>query len=336
MRKLSYFPKYYYNKINKILSNYNWLGGDFIADKGIENHNPSNDYVDEEFDEKYGELQSLKDEIEQQISEMDENRAVKVQEKLEDAKRKNKFSENINEENIDEEIRKLERTNKKISTYQRFVDAFEKDLDIDPGRLMGLTDGIFSIVMTLLVFGMVLPDKEILNYTGFINFLGSIGPIAGLIIVSFIVLGSFWIYHHEFMKIKSLNMPYLWLNIFYLACLCFIPFSTSVIGNYSHFFLANVIFGVNILLVIIFFLIMFHYAHKRGFLEEYTSEEDKTYVYHTLYMLMGVTIIVNLLDFNVNSNFIYLFLLIPVISTLRHIQYLMKWEYQKLINRIIS
>ena len=269
-------------------------------------------------------LQSLKDEIEQQISEMDENRAVKVQEKLEDAKRKNKFSENINEENIDEEIRKLERTNKKISTYQRFVDAFEKDLDIDPGRLMGLTDGIFSIVMTLLVFGMVLPDKEILNYTGFINFLGSIGPIAGLIIVSFIVLGSFWIYHHEFMKIKSLNMPYLWLNIFYLACLCFIPFSTSVIGNYSHFFLANVIFGVNILLVIIFFLIMFHYAHKRGFLEEYTSEEDKTYVYHTLYMLMGVTIIVNLLDFNVNSNFIYLFLLIPIISTLRHIQYLMK------------
>ena len=189
---------------------------------------------------------------------------------------------------------------------------------------MGLTDGIFSIVMTLLVFGMVLPDKEILNYTGFINFLGSIGPIAGLIIVSFIVLGSFWIYHHEFMKIKSLNMPYLWLNIFYLACLCFIPFSTSVIGNYSHFFLANVIFGVNILLVIVFFLFMFHYAHKRGFLEEYTSEEDKTYVYHTLYMLMGVTIIVNLLDFNVNSNFIYLFLLIPIISTLRHIQYLMK------------
>ena len=76
MIKLSYFPKYYYNKINKILSNYNWLGGDFIAEKGIENHNPSNDYVDEEFDEKYGELQSLKDEIEQQISEMDENRAV--------------------------------------------------------------------------------------------------------------------------------------------------------------------------------------------------------------------------------------------------------------------
>ena len=80
---------------------------------------------------------------------MDENKAVKVHKKLENAKGKNKLSENINEENIDEEIRKLEKTNKKISTYQRFMDAFEKNIDIDPGRLMGLTDGIFSIVMSL-------------------------------------------------------------------------------------------------------------------------------------------------------------------------------------------
>ena len=47
MKKQWYFPKYYYNKINKILTNYNWLGGDFIAEKGIGNHNPSKDYVDE-------------------------------------------------------------------------------------------------------------------------------------------------------------------------------------------------------------------------------------------------------------------------------------------------
>ena len=112
--------------------------------------------------------------------------------------------------------------------------------------------------------------------------------------------------------------------MFYLASICFIPFTTSIIGNYSHFFLANVIFGLNILLVVVFFLIMFYYAHKRGFLEEYTTEEDKKHVYHTLYIVMGATVIVNLLDFNVNPNFIYLFLLVPIISTIRHIQYMMK------------
>ena len=269
-------------------------------------------------------MESLKEEIERKIKEMDEDKVAKVQEKMENAKRNNKFSEEINEENIDEEIRKLERTNKKISTYQRFVDAFEKDLDIDPGRLMGLTDGIFSIVMTLLIFGMALPEEKIVNYTGFIDFIGSISSVAGVVIVSFILLASFWLYHHEFMKIKKLNIPYIWLNMFYLASICFIPFTTSIIGNYSHFFLANVIFGLNILLVVVFFLLMFYYAHKRGFLEEYTSEEDKKHVYNTLYIVMGATVIVNLLDFNVNPNFIYLFLLVPIISTIRHIQYMMK------------
>lgn len=277
-----------------------------------------------DFEEKYKALESLKEDIGRQIDAMDESRAEKVQEKIEDAKRNNETIEEINEENIDEALKTLEKTNKKLDNYQRFMDAFEKDIDIDPGRLMGLTDGLFSIVMTLLIFGMALPEKEILNYSGFLSFLGSIGPIAGLVIVSFIVLASFWIYHHEFIKLKRLNMPYLWLNIFYLACVCFIPFTTSVIGSYSRFFLANVIFGLNILLVILCFLFMFDYAHKRGFLEEYTSAEDKKYVFHTLYMLMGVTVIVNLLDFFINPIFIYLFLLIPIISTVRHVMYMMR------------
>ena len=145
---------------------------------------------------------------------MDESNAKKIQEKIEKHK-KNQMSKEIEEGNIDEEIKRLEKTDKKISTYQRFLDAFEKDLDIDPGRLMGLTDGIFSIVMTLLIFGMALPEEKIVNYTGFIDFIGSISSVAGVVIVSFILLASFWLYHHEFMKIKKLNIPYIWLNMFY-------------------------------------------------------------------------------------------------------------------------
>jgi hypothetical protein len=39
---------------------------------------------------------------------------------------------------------------------------------------------------------------------------------------------------------------------------------------------------------------------------------------------MALTVVVNLLDFNVSRKFIYLFLLVPVISTLRDIRYKMK------------
>jgi hypothetical protein len=46
------------------------------------------------------------------------------------------------------------------------------------------------------------------------------------------------------------------------------------------------------------------------------TKKEKNHVLLTLGSIMGLTIIVNLLDFNVSSNFIYLFLLIPVVSTI--------------------
>ena len=168
-------------------------------------------------------------------------------------------------------------------------------MDIDPGRLLGLTDGIFGMVMTLLVFGMALPEIKILTYGDFIGFIHSIAPTFGVTIVSFILVSSFWVYHHEFIKINNLNMPYLWINILFLASISFIPFSTTIIGTYSHFFLSEVIFGINIFLTLLLFMIMYTYAYRRGFLENKPSKEE-----------------------------IYLFLLVPVISTIRDINFKMK------------
>lgn len=310
----------YYNRINKNLNNQYVLKGDFIKDKGNKSSDGENQ---EELYEKYRALESLKEEINKQIEDIEKTSDERTKSKIESMKKRQeqKFYKEINSQNIDKNIKKLSQANKQLSFYQRFLDAFQRDINIDPGRLLGLTDGIFGMVMTLLIFGMALPEAEIANYTGFVQFTSSLAPTFGITVISFILLGSFWIYNHEFIKLNNLNMPYLWINIFYLICISFIPFTTSIVGNYSHFFLANVIFGLNILLTIIFFLWMFHYAHKRGFLDEYISEAEKKYVYHTLYMIMGVTVIVNLLDFNVNPNFIYLFLLVPIISIVRDIMF---------------
>lgn len=212
----------------------------------------------------------------------------------------------------------------KATFYQRFRQGLESDIDIDPGRLMGLTDGIFGMVMTLLVFGIALPELQIATYSDFIGFISSLTPTIGVTIVSFVLISSFWIYHHEFIKIKRLNIPYLWINILFLICISFIPFTTSLIGHYSHFFLSEAIFGLDIFLTIVFFLIMYNYADSRKFLENMPSKDEKRYVTHTFIILMGLTVAVNLLDFNVSGNFIYLFLLVPVISTVRDIKFKMR------------
>ena len=211
----------------------------------------------------------------------------------------------------------------KMSYYEKLKRSFEKDMDVDPGRILGLTDGIFGMVMTLLVFGIALPEIVISSSADFASFLQSITPTIGITLVSFILVSSFWLYHHEFMKITNLNIPYLWLSIFYLASISFIPFSTSVVGNYSQFFLANVVLGINILLTIIFFLLMFRYASNRGFLENKPSESERKYINNTFYIIMGLTILINLLDFNISNNFIYLYFLVPVISTFRDINFKM-------------
>ncbi|WP_292887498.1 hypothetical protein [Methanobrevibacter sp. UBA212] len=54
------------------------------------------------------------------------------------------------------------------------------------------------------------------------------------------------------------------------------------------------------------------------------SKSEKRYVINTFIILMGITIAVNLLDYNVSEEFMYLFLLVPVISTIRDIRFKMK------------
>ena len=68
---------------------------------------------------------------------------------------------------------------------------------------------------------------------------------------------------------------------------------------------------------------MYHYANSMHFLENAPSKKERNYVYQTFGMIMGLTIVVNLLDFHVSSYFIYLFLLVPVISTIRDIRFKM-------------
>ena len=173
------------------------------------------------------------------------------------------------------EAKRLKLIDKKLSFYERFKRALERNINIDPGRLLGLTDGIFGMVMTLLVFGIAIPELQITNYSDFITFISTLTPTIGVTIVSFVLISSFWIYHHEFIKVKCLNIPYLWLNIFFLICISFIPFSTSLIGHYSHFFLSEALFGLNIFLTIVVFLFMYLYADKRNFLESKPSKEEK-------------------------------------------------------------
>ena len=269
---------------------------------------------DDEIEERYAKLLKIKEHIDAIKDDWDEETLDELKEFLHE-----KYSNgnlqvnksllvNSNGENVTKDGPN--------SFFDSIRNAFERDVSIDPGRLLGLSDGIFGMVMTLLVFGIAIPELSVHSYDNFIATFMSLLPTIGVTIVSFIIISSFWIYHHEYVKIKNLNIVYLWLNILFLICISFIPFSTSLIGTYAEFFASEVIFGINILLAIISFLLMYLYATKKDFMEVKPTKKEKNHVLLTLGSIMGLTVIVNLLDFNISSNFIYLFLLIPVVSTM--------------------
>ena len=98
----------------------------------------------------------------------DEETVQRLEELHEHLKRKGKLPND--DDTSDEKLKKLKKYNKKLNHYQRFMQALQKNVDIDPGRLMGLPDGIFGMVMTLLIFGMALPEIQILSEGDFIAF----------------------------------------------------------------------------------------------------------------------------------------------------------------------
>ena len=273
-------------------------------------------FISEDDIKGLNELDDLKGELSDALlsltDDLDEETIQKINDLKEDIQEK--YSDTPFEEKLDDI---------KLTYYEKLKESFEREIEVDSGRLLGLTDGIFGMVMTLLVFGIALPEIVISSQADFVSFLQSITPTIGITLVSFILVSSFWLYHHEFIKITNFNIPFLWFNIFFLASISFIPFSTSVVGNYSQFFLANVVLGLNVLLTIIFFLLMFWYASKKGFLENKPSESERKYINNTFYIIMGLTVLINLLDYNISNNFIYLYFLVPVISTIRDIKFKM-------------
>lgn len=265
---------------------------------------------------------------EKEIKEMYDQLYKKIENlKEEDTyKGKRKILNNISKEldelsNNTHSMEDLNKINKKLNIYEKTIKAIQATIDLDPGRLMGLTDGIFGMVMTLLIFGVSLPEIGLSTNASFITFITELLPTIGITIISFILLSTFWIFHHEFIKINKINIPYLWFNILFLINISFIPLSTSMIGYYSKFFISEVIFGLNIFSVLISFTIMYSYAYRRNLFENEPTKKERKYVLTTLVIVMLLTLIIITLNYSISSIYIYLFLLIPIITTIRDIRY---------------
>jgi uncharacterized membrane protein len=137
--------------------------------------------------------------------------------------------------------------------------------EISKSRIETLTDGIFAIVMTLLVLEIAVPhltQSEVIAGE-LTKQLLDLWPVILSYAISFIILGFFWINHHDqFYYIKRADRVFVWITIFHLMFIAFIPFSTALLGEYPDQQLSVVIYGINIAVAGFWAVVQWCYAAK--------------------------------------------------------------------------
>jgi uncharacterized membrane protein len=99
-------------------------------------------------------------------------------------------------------------------------------------RLNALSDGLFAIVLTLLVLDLKLP--EVTNAEGILDDLADNYHDFIAWLISFIVIARFWVVHHGITaRMSRCHVGTVALNFLLLAFVTLMPFTASLIGSYQ-------------------------------------------------------------------------------------------------------
>jgi uncharacterized membrane protein len=105
----------------------------------------------------------------------------------------------------------------------------------DRDRIVNLSDGVFAIAITLLVLDIRPPDiPQNMVSSQLPGVLLSLWPKYLGYVLSFVGISAFWLIHHSiFRPIRSYDRVLLYLNFLFLMVVAFLPFPTSLLGEYG-------------------------------------------------------------------------------------------------------
>ena len=131
-------------------------------------------------------------------------------------------------------------------------------------RIEAFSDGVFAIVITLLVLELHTPEiKNHGDWAELFFALFNLAPKFLGYVMSFFFVAVFWVAHHQFFH--SLNFSrriLLWLNNLFLFFMTFIPFPTAVLGAYYENKTSVIFFGLTFWAASITFAILRWYGWK--------------------------------------------------------------------------
>jgi len=138
----------------------------------------------------------------------------------------------------------------------------------DNQRLSAMSDGVFSIVITLMVLSIkipeIAPDRVSQELT---QHLTNMLPDLATLIISFIILGIYWIGHNNvFTHVVRHDRALLWLNIFFLMSVATIPYPTTLLVRYGQAQSPIILYAINLIVGGVLLDVIWWYGSRNRYL----------------------------------------------------------------------
>jgi TMEM175 potassium channel family protein len=141
------------------------------------------------------------------------------------------------------------------------------------GRVEAFSDGVFAIAITLLILTVTPPTHGELGHE-----LLRLWPSYVAYAVSFLTIGIIWVNHHAIFRLfAGVDRTMLFLNVFFLMVVAFIPFPTEVVADNvrdpGSRKAAALLYGCNMILLAIGFVVLWVYGSGRLLREDSDRRE---------------------------------------------------------------
>jgi uncharacterized membrane protein len=145
----------------------------------------------------------------------------------------------------------------------------------DLGRIMAFTDGVMAVAITLLVLNLEVPrvpggelDEALVDLL----------PSLIAYLLSFALVGRFWIIHHRFFEtMRGYDGRVVTINLTFLALIVLIPFATDLFDRYTQEAAAAAVLGAVLGLAALAHWGMVVHSLREGFVKDERLSDTHPY-----------------------------------------------------------
>ena len=132
----------------------------------------------------------------------------------------------------------------------------------ETGRVTAFTDGVFAIIITILVLDIGVPAG--LTEQSLSESVREVWPALVAWVISFLLTGMYWLWHRDlFNQVRAVDRGAVWLNLLFLVPASLLPFAASVLSEYPTDVIGLTLYGAVLMSTAIMRWVLYVYLMRR-------------------------------------------------------------------------